>query len=302
MTAANRTDSHSLQQFVSTRWDADIVPRLIEYIRIPCKSPHFDPQWQSNGHIEAAVTLGAALVRGAGDRRHAVRNRAASGTHAAAVLRGPGQRAGTVLLYGHLDKQPEMIGWREGLGPWMPVLEDGKLYGRGGADDGYAVFASLLALTALAQAGHCARALRRLDRDAARKAAATICRRTSKRLRERIGARRSRHRAGSGLRQLRSTVGDDFAARTRSRHVDGGSADARACIRAMRAESCRLRFASRANCSIAWKTRAAAASSAGSILLSDPGRARAAGAAGRQDPRRQHLDQVSVRRTARSRW
>jgi acetylornithine deacetylase/succinyl-diaminopimelate desuccinylase-like protein len=58
-------------------------------------------------------------------------------------------KAGTVLLYGHLDKQPEMSGWADGLGPWTPVLRDGKLYGRGGADDGYAVFASIAALRAL---------------------------------------------------------------------------------------------------------------------------------------------------------
>jgi len=63
---------------------------------------------------------------------------------------GTGGRAGdTVMLYGHLDKQPEMTGWREGLGPWTPVIEDDKLYGRGGADDGYAIFASLTAVNAL---------------------------------------------------------------------------------------------------------------------------------------------------------
>ena len=50
----------------------------------------------------------------------------------------------TVLLYGHLDKQPEMTGWRDGLGPWTPVIEGDRLYGRGGADDGYAAFAALL--------------------------------------------------------------------------------------------------------------------------------------------------------------
>ena len=55
----------------------------------------------------------------------------------------------TVLVYGHLDKQPEMTGWREGLGPWTPVIEAGRLYGRGGADDGYAVFCALAALRAL---------------------------------------------------------------------------------------------------------------------------------------------------------
>jgi acetylornithine deacetylase/succinyl-diaminopimelate desuccinylase-like protein len=59
------------------------------------------------------------------------------------------QAGDTVLLYGHLDKQPEMTGWREGLGPWTPVIEGDKLYGRGGADDGYAIFASLTAINAL---------------------------------------------------------------------------------------------------------------------------------------------------------
>ena len=58
-----------------------------------------------------------------------------------------------VLLYGHLDKQPEMSGWAEGLGPWRPVLKDGKLYGRGGADDGYALFGALSAILALKAQG-----------------------------------------------------------------------------------------------------------------------------------------------------
>ena len=150
MTAANRTDSHSLQQFVSTRWDADIVPRLTEYIRIPCKSPHFDQDWQSNGHIEAAVTLAQRWCEAqaiAGMKLEIVR---LPGRTPLLYFEVPGSAAGTVLLYGHLDKQPEMVGWREGFGPWLPVLEDGKLYGRGGADDGYAVFACLLALKALA--------------------------------------------------------------------------------------------------------------------------------------------------------
>ncbi|HVT25923.1 MAG TPA: M20/M25/M40 family metallo-hydrolase, partial [Rhizomicrobium sp.] len=61
----------------------------------------------------------------------------------------PGQTNDTVLLYGHLDKQPEMVGWAEGTGPWIPVTKDDKLYGRGGADDGYAMFASLAAILAL---------------------------------------------------------------------------------------------------------------------------------------------------------
>ena len=61
----------------------------------------------------------------------------------------PGDIENTVLLYGHLDKQPEMSGWAKGFGPWKPVLKNNKLYGRGGADDGYAIFTSLLAIKIL---------------------------------------------------------------------------------------------------------------------------------------------------------
>ena len=99
----------------------------------------------------------------AGAARRDARGRAAARAHAADPHRGAGHgasNADTVLLYGHLDKQPEMAGWAEGSGPWKPVLEGDKLYGRGGADDGYAMFGALTALLALARAGRAARALR----------------------------------------------------------------------------------------------------------------------------------------------
>jgi acetylornithine deacetylase/succinyl-diaminopimelate desuccinylase-like protein len=134
-------------------WDEAIVPALIEYIRIPAKSPHYDPDWAKNGHIERAVELAAAWCR-----RHALGNMTLEvvrlpGRTPVLYVDAPGARPGTVLAYGHLDKQPEMTGWRDGLGPWTPVLEDGKLYGRGGADDGYAVFCALAALRSLEAAG-----------------------------------------------------------------------------------------------------------------------------------------------------
>jgi len=134
-------------------WDEAIVPALVEYIRIPAKSPHFDPDWAKNGHIERAVELAAAWCR-----RYAVKNMTLEvvrlpGRTPVLYVDAPGAQAGTVLVYGHLDKQPEMSGWRDGLGPWTPVLEDGKLYGRGGADDGYAVFCALAALRSLEAAG-----------------------------------------------------------------------------------------------------------------------------------------------------
>jgi len=60
----------------------------------------------------------------------------------------------TVLLYGHMDKQPPVTDqWEKGLGPYTPVIRDGKLYGRGGADDGYSTFASITAIKALLEQG-----------------------------------------------------------------------------------------------------------------------------------------------------
>jgi len=132
-------------------WDEAIVPALIDYIRIPAKSPHFDKEWARHGHIDAAVKLAADWCT-----KHAVPGMKLEvirleGRTPVLFAEVAGQGKGNVLVYGHLDKQPEMSGWREGLGPWTPVIENGKLYGRGGADDGYAVFCALAALRALQQ-------------------------------------------------------------------------------------------------------------------------------------------------------
>src|ERR1700761_7010729 len=137
--------------FMEGIWDGDIIPSLTDYIRIPNKSPAFDPDWQAHGEMEKAVALFEAWAR---EKLKALPGATLE------VLRGetrtplilievPGAAAGTGLMYGHLDKQPEMKGWAEGTGPWVPVQKDGKLYGRGGADDGYAMFAALSALLAL---------------------------------------------------------------------------------------------------------------------------------------------------------
>jgi len=153
-------DTARLSQFVGDLWDAEIVPQLVEYIRIPNKSPMFDAQWAEHGHMDAAVRLmttwaraklqalpGATLevVRLEGRTPLIYIDIPATGSAGAAD--------DTVMLYGHLDKQPEMTGWAEGLGPWTPVLKGDKLYGRGGADDGYAIFGSLSALLALHDQG-----------------------------------------------------------------------------------------------------------------------------------------------------
>ena len=141
------------EAFVSKFWDRNIVPTIAEYIRIPNKSPHFDPNWEENGHMEKALQLALDWLDRhpiEGCRRHVGR---LPGRTPLILLEIPGDIDKTIVLYGHLDKQPEMTGWREDLGPWTPKMEDGKLYGRGGADDGYALFASICALKALKDQG-----------------------------------------------------------------------------------------------------------------------------------------------------
>ena len=138
-----------LSKDINAVWDDSIVARLTAYIRIPNKSPTFDPQWERNGHMEAAINLMAEWCRAQPVPGMRVEVRRLPGKTPLLFVDVPGELPGSVLLYGHLDKQPEFPGWLPGLGPWEPVMRDGKLYGRGGADDGYAVFSSLTAIAAL---------------------------------------------------------------------------------------------------------------------------------------------------------
>jgi acetylornithine deacetylase/succinyl-diaminopimelate desuccinylase-like protein len=142
-------DLERLCAAVNKVWDESILDRLIAYVRIPNKSPMFDPQWESNGYMEAAVQLIAEWCRAQPVPGLRVEIRRLPGRTPLLLVDIPGELPGTVLLYGHLDKQPEFTGWLPGLGPWEPVVRDGKLYGRGAADDGYAAFSSLTAITAL---------------------------------------------------------------------------------------------------------------------------------------------------------
>ncbi len=140
-------------RFVGQMWDDSILPRLVEYIRIPNKSPIFDAEWAANGYMDEAVRLAEAWCRQQPVRGLRVEVVRLGDRTPVLFLEIPGESDDTVLLYGHLDKQPEMTGWREDLGPWKPVIEGERLYGRGGADDGYAVFASLTAIRALQEQG-----------------------------------------------------------------------------------------------------------------------------------------------------
>jgi acetylornithine deacetylase/succinyl-diaminopimelate desuccinylase-like protein len=142
---------------ISAQWDGDIVRRLTDYIAIPAKSPSFDPDWVAHGHIETVVRQAADWVlaqKVPGLQLEIVRLQKPDGSPRTPVLffEIAGTKPGsdqTALMYGHLDKQPEFNGWRNDLGPWTPKYEDGRLYGRGGADDGYAVYAAIAAVQAL---------------------------------------------------------------------------------------------------------------------------------------------------------
>ena len=147
--------------FCEQTWEAEILPVIHDYILIPNKSPAYDADWKAHGHMDRAVALLEGWCRAQqipGLTVEVVRLLNDQGQERTPVLfmeiPGTGGAAGdTVLLYGHLDKQPEMTGWREGLSPWSPVREGDRLYGRGGADDGYATFASLAALRLLHEQG-----------------------------------------------------------------------------------------------------------------------------------------------------
>ncbi|CAN5257659.1 M20 family metallopeptidase [soil metagenome] len=141
-------------------WENEILPALADFIRVPNVSPMFAPDWAESGHMAEAV----ALVHDWCARRPIPGLTAdvvqLEGRTPLIVVEVPptagaetGVGSGTVVLYGHLDKQPEMCGWRPGLGPWTPVHDGDRLYGRGGADDGYAAFAAVTAIEAVEAGG-----------------------------------------------------------------------------------------------------------------------------------------------------
>lgn len=137
---------------VSRQWDDDIVRQITEYIAIPAKSPGFAPDWEQLGFIDTVLRNAASWVEAqkvAGLTLEIVRLPGRTPVLFFEVAATQPQSSQTVLMYGHLDKQPEFEGWRRDLGPWTPKYEDGKLYGRGGADDGYAVYASIAAVQEL---------------------------------------------------------------------------------------------------------------------------------------------------------
>jgi acetylornithine deacetylase/succinyl-diaminopimelate desuccinylase-like protein len=152
-------DNSKTAAFVSNMWDTEIIPEISDYIKVPNKSPIFDPDWEKNGHMDQAVVMLEAWCKRQPIKDMSIEVVRIEGRTPLLFIDIPGDSDDIVLLYGHYDKQPEFSGWDDDLDPWTPVIKDGKLYGRGGADDGYATFGSLTAIRALQEQGiphaHC---------------------------------------------------------------------------------------------------------------------------------------------------
>jgi acetylornithine deacetylase/succinyl-diaminopimelate desuccinylase-like protein len=146
-------DAQKLHKFIVNEWQEHIIPSLCDYIKIPNKSPHFDADWQKHGYMDEATNHIADWCKAHGPKNMSLEVIRLAQRTPLLFIEIPGQSPETVVLYGHLDKQPEMVGWHEDLGPWKPVLKEGRLYGRGAADDGYAAYASLTAIRALQEQG-----------------------------------------------------------------------------------------------------------------------------------------------------
>jgi acetylornithine deacetylase/succinyl-diaminopimelate desuccinylase-like protein len=153
MLGAMSIDRERTRSFVQRAWDQEIVPALTEYIRIPAKSPMFDARWAEHGHIDRAVMLMTDWASRRKIEGLAIEVVRLPGRTPVILMEVPGAGGETVLLYGHCDKQPEMVGWAADGGPWVPVRRGDRLFGRGAGDDGYAVFSALTAIEALQAQG-----------------------------------------------------------------------------------------------------------------------------------------------------
>ena len=147
-----RDAADALAAYADQAWEQRILPALTDYIGVPAKSPAYDADWLAHGYLDRVVRDAAAWVESRKVAGLTLELLRIEGRTPLIFFDVPATRPDsthTVVFYGHLDKQPEFNGWRNDLGPWTPKLENGKLYGRGGADDGYAVYAAISAIEAL---------------------------------------------------------------------------------------------------------------------------------------------------------
>ncbi|MCP3942117.1 MAG: M20/M25/M40 family metallo-hydrolase [Desulfobacteraceae bacterium] len=145
-------DTNAIKDFVEKTWDESVIPQLMEYIRIPALSPGFDKNWEEAGLLLKAAKLIEKWCHSMELKNCHIRTISPENRTPLVLVEVDAflaEMSDSILFYGHIDKQPEFTGWDEGKGPWKPVLEDDKLYGRGGADDAYSVFTAITAIKAL---------------------------------------------------------------------------------------------------------------------------------------------------------
>lgn len=152
-------DTDIVMKYSELAWQTDILPALSNFVTIPNLSPDFDDDWEHNTHMWAAANI---LYEWGWKQQHyfstdfhteIIKEAGRTPLLYTEVQGTPGSAGGTILIYGHMDKQPAGEGWRANLGPCTPVLEGDYLFGRGPADDGYAYFAALCALRIVAKLG-----------------------------------------------------------------------------------------------------------------------------------------------------
>src|SRR5487761_778280 len=101
-------DATVIRNYVDTLWNDSIVPELIEYVRIPNKSPAFDRDWQTHGYMDRVVARFEAWARARALKGMRLEVMRLDGRTPLLLIDIPGASDDCVLLYGHLDKQPEM--------------------------------------------------------------------------------------------------------------------------------------------------------------------------------------------------
>ena len=142
-------DKNSLFKYVNKSFNSYILPNLMNFVRIPNTSTEFDPDWKENGLLLKACNSVINYAKSLNIKGAEITLLQDEGYTPFILIDIPSTRQNdtrSILLYGHVDKQPEGVGWDKDKSATKPVIENGRLYGRGTADDGYASFSVLTAI------------------------------------------------------------------------------------------------------------------------------------------------------------
>jgi acetylornithine deacetylase/succinyl-diaminopimelate desuccinylase-like protein len=151
--SATALDAGRVLEYCRKRWEGDLLEELSAFIEVRAISPAYDAAWEANGQLDAVADRAEHWLREQGLAGAHVEVLREPGRTPLVLVDVPGTAPGTVLFYGHLDKQPAGEGWSPGLDPWTPHFDGTRLYGRGGVDDGYALYAAVAAIQAVDDQG-----------------------------------------------------------------------------------------------------------------------------------------------------